>query len=79
MRRKGMDRNRCTTTRGQSLTDKNLADQEESLLEAKIDVMIEHLGKVSATMVAMNRLFELYNNKLERLADLIEVEQHDLN
>ena len=52
---------------------------EESLLEAKIDVMIEHLAKVSATMVAMHRLFELYNNKLERLADLIEVEQDDLH
>ena len=46
------------------MTDKNLADQ--------VDELTKHVARMTGLIVQMHKLFETYNNKLERIVTVIE-------
>ena len=59
--------------------DKNLADQ--------VDELTEHVARLTGLIIQMRELFDVYNNKLERIVTVIEEadrcglegDQHDLH
>jgi len=59
--------------------DKNLADQ--------VDALTKNVARLTVLIVQMRELFNVYNNKLEKIAYLIEeaeqyefeADEHDLN
>ena len=59
--------------------DKNLADQ--------VDELTEHVARLTGLILEMNKLFNTYNSKLERIVQAIEEaeraeygwDKHDIN
>ena len=58
------------------MTDKNLAMQ--------VDELTQHVARLTGLILEMNKLFDTYNSKLERIVQAIEEEErseggHDLH
>ena len=58
------------------MTDKNLAMQ--------VDELTKHVARLTGLILEMNKLFDTYNSKLERIVQAIEEEErseggHDLH
>ena len=48
-------------------------------LKSQVDMLAHYMAQQIALTMEHGKLLAIYNNKLERIADLIEVEQDDLN
>ena len=56
-----------------------MPDNDLKELTDRMDALLHYQAQQIALTVENGKLLAVYNNKLERLADLIGVEQDDLN
>jgi hypothetical protein len=56
-----------------------MPDNDLKELTDRMDALLHYQAQQIALTVENGKLLAIYNNKLERLADLIEVVQDDLN
>ena len=58
------------------MTDKNLA--RHWIILKQVDALTENVARLTGLILEMNKLFEVYNNKLEKIAYLVEeAEQYE--
>ena len=52
------------------MTDKNL--ERDWIISKQVDELTQHVARLTGLILEMNKLFDTYNSKLERIVQAIE-------